>query len=490
MTSSARHLGAGARIINDPVHGHVALPQHCWDAVDTPQFQRLRDLRQLGASYYVFPGASHNRFEHSLGVSFLAAEMLQGLRARQPGLEVSDRDVQLVQLAGLCHDIGHGPFSHAFEDWVHGLPGSAGSAVASFKHESMSQRLVRNLVEEHALDYDDRDLRFINSLIEGDSAAFPGRPFLYDIVSNQRNSIDVDKFDYLARDGHNLGMKLSYDSSRLMAHSRIIDNQICFHSKEVFNVYEMFHARYSMFKQVYAHRVTKAIEYMIADAFSAANPAFRITYALDDVSRYARLTDSLLTQIEFSSLTDDPGVARAQAIIRSIRRRRLYKFACESMIPHARWVHFADRVRAADIVCCGSSNYGELREDDIIVQNLRMNYAMGDRNPVDRVQFYNSSDFGSSFSIPPQEVSELIPKVYMEKYVRVYVRNPDHAAAAQAAFDVYAMRNGLQLSRSHQKLVTPSPSPMPSLQQHQNPLYSDSHYAPGKRQRFLPPNSP
>lgn len=85
----------------------------------------------------------------------------------------------------------------------------------------------------------------------------------------RRNSVDVDKFDYLARDCYNLGLKSSYDSSRLMTHSRVIDGEICYQAKEAFNLYEMFHTRYNMHKQVCQHRVNKSIEFMVSDALAA-----------------------------------------------------------------------------------------------------------------------------------------------------------------------------------------------------------------------------
>ncbi len=129
-------------------------PSWPYQFIDTPQFQRLRYLKQLGTTSFVFPGAQHSRFEHSIGVSHLAHQMITRIRSQQPELNVTDTEVkvcvhcvcvcpcvsvplcclflwacgrtrltpdsaQLITLAGLCHDLGHGPFSHAFEAWMH-----------------------------------------------------------------------------------------------------------------------------------------------------------------------------------------------------------------------------------------------------------------------------------------------------------------------------------------------------------------------------------
>jgi len=109
----------------------------------------------------------------------------------------------------------------------------------------------------------------------------------FDIVANAHNSIDVDKFDYIARDCLNIGIKSSYDFKRLMKYSKVIDDHICFSSKEVYTVYELFHTRYSLFKQVYSHRVAKAIEYMIQDAFSLADPVLQISSRILEPETFA-----------------------------------------------------------------------------------------------------------------------------------------------------------------------------------------------------------
>ena len=103
------------KLIFDPIHKYMEFEKELLEIIDTYEFQRLRFIKQLGLCYYVFPGASHNRFEHSLGVSHLSYKMIKSLQIRQPELKITDRQCILIKVAGLVHDIGHVCFSHFFD---------------------------------------------------------------------------------------------------------------------------------------------------------------------------------------------------------------------------------------------------------------------------------------------------------------------------------------------------------------------------------------
>ena len=132
-------------VFNDSIHGAIEIDDVCLQVIDTAQFQRLRDLKQLGSTYYIYPGASHNRFEHSLGVCYLAGIMVEHFKSTQPELELTDNDVKCVKLAGLCHDLGHGPFSHLFDN----LFMKQARPKLDWSHEVASEAMLQYLVQEN-----------------------------------------------------------------------------------------------------------------------------------------------------------------------------------------------------------------------------------------------------------------------------------------------------------------------------------------------------
>ncbi|KAM3582569.1 hypothetical protein VKS41_005213 [Umbelopsis sp. WA50703] len=438
------------KIINDPIHGHIKLDQGTIDFIDTVQFQRLRDLKQLGSAYFVFPGGSHHRFEHSIGVGHLSHTLINKFRGEQPELEITDDEVQCVTLAGLCHDLGHGPFSHVFDSEF--MP----RARPGFKwsHEDASEMMLDYLIDDNHIDLEKHQINFIKDLIAGtprSKSQYDERAFLFDIVANKRNSVDVDKFDYIERDCYNLGIKSSYDTKRLMWFTRVVDNQICYHHKEAYNLFELFHTRYSLFKRIYTHRVGKAIELMITDALLAADEHFGISKAVDNGEEYLNLTDDILRSIERSK---EPELAPARHIMKRIRTRDLYKFVDEFLIPKD-LIEFLgkDKINAREIIGHQEDNV-HLSEDDVLVEFLKINYAMKDNNPVDSIKFYNRWD--RAFFIPKEQVSYMVPSQFQEIIVRIYTRDSNKVCAVQRAFRRLLKTFGAKVPKNSPSSITPN----------------------------------
>ncbi|RIA97929.1 HD phosphohydrolase domain-containing protein [Glomus cerebriforme] len=415
--------------INDPIHGLMEFDDWTIQFIDTPHFQRLRNIKQLGTTYYVFPGASHNRFEHCLGVAHLAHSLVKRFQDTQPNLKV-EKDLECVTLAALCHDLGHGPFSHAFDNEV--IPRTRPDI--KWKHEKGSEMMFDNLLETNDIDVDlgTDDVKFIKALIAGDWSVCPHRSrYLFDVVANKRNSIDVDKFDYLERDCYYLGMKSMFDFSRLMRFSRVVDDQITYYFKECYNIYELFQTRYSLHKKVYNHRVGKAIEYMLCDALVEADPVLKISKTVENPEEYLQLNDTILNQIEFSK---EPSLAKSREIIKRIRTRKLYKFVDEFLVPRELKYHLNEqKINAREIIAHQAEN-DRLREDDVIVERLKLNYAMNDENPVDHVKFYNQYKQDEVFNLSRSQVSYLVPEQYEEINIRIFARDPEKMKSIQECF--------------------------------------------------------
>eukprot|EP01135_Chromosphaera_perkinsii_P002769 Nk52_evm137s226 gene=Nk52_evmTU137s226 len=427
-------LNAGEfRYLQDNVHGHIPLHPLLVNFIDTPQFQRLRDIKQLSSAYYVYPGASHNRFEHSVGVGYLAGKWVGKLKERQPELEISNRDSNCVQIAGLCHDIGHGPFSHSFDAKF--LPRVLPKGV-TWRHEDGSEMMLDYLIEDNHIDMDKNHVDFIKSLIAGSSPMASEKRFLYDIVANYRNGIDVDKFDYLKRDCYNVGYPSSYDSSRLFDFSRVIGDEICFQDKEVLNIYKLFNTRYDLHKIVYSHKTSCAIENMVVDAMIEAEPYLKISDAIFAPEKFLNLTDNIVKQIEFS---EGPELENARGILRRIRRRDLYKYVDQVIVDKHMFQRVKEQINEDDIAEHKPLD-SKLKGSDLLINWINVNYGMKDKNPVDCVKFYTRYDSEESFNIDKSTVSYLLPQVFQEHILRVFCKNPELVYDAQKAFRKFSSK--------------------------------------------------
>lgn len=360
-------LDEGKKIYNDPIHTTIKMDMLCQQIIDTCEYQRLAHLKQLGTCSYVFRGATHSRFEHSLGVAHLAERVARSIKENQPELDINDLDVLCVKVAGLCHDLGHGPFSHVYDGvfiprmrqdkWRH-----EDGSVSMFRH-----LLVQNKIRLSEFGINDKDQVFIEEIIGGTKEEDrKGRAadkfFLYDIVNNTRSGLDVDKLDYFQRDmryanvtfaanyerfielgrvlkaqplnyvrptlgstvarlagggaaaGGGAGSLLGYSSSQMSddCHALPEDTEhwplmICYPEKLVTEAIDMFSVRFRMHKQVYTHKGVKQVEFMICDALMKADPYIRVRGAATDThpDGLYRISECIEDMTALSRLNDN-----------------------------------------------------------------------------------------------------------------------------------------------------------------------------------------
>lgn len=326
------------KVFNDAVHGAIELHPLSARMIDTVEYQRLRRLKQLGGAYAVFPAASHNRFEHCLGVAWMASRFIRALSGKQPALRITELEMLCLEIAGLVHDLGHGVMSHMFDSKF--IPAIHGSNCR-WAHEWASVDMLRALwknnkqvrIEGERWGFGEPELHFVSELILGgpgkdlpDGFNWIGRgadrQFLYEIVANKRSGIDVDKWDYFQRDSRQLGVPAQFDHARLMLLARVVRDAngittIAYPVKEAWSIYQMFAARFNLHKKAYQHRVARIVEYMSMEVLLAANdflflpgtplspllppPLVKMSDAIYDMTAYTALNDSIMDRIQFSA---------------------------------------------------------------------------------------------------------------------------------------------------------------------------------------------
>ena len=148
---------AKVKKIYDTIHGFIPISENIQKIIDTPEFQRLRDLKQLGATNYVFPSATHTRFEHSIAVSYLGKTMIENIKKNQPELNISQRDIDLIEIAGLIHDIGHGPFSHLWDNYI--------ISKEEKDHEERGCEIFKNMIKKYKLGISEEEFGTICEII-------------------------------------------------------------------------------------------------------------------------------------------------------------------------------------------------------------------------------------------------------------------------------------------------------------------------------------
>jgi len=236
------------KIINDPVYGFIAIPgDFIFDLMEHPWFQRLRNIRQLGLTSLVYPGATHTRFQHAIGALHLMEQALQTLRDKN--IKISQEEYEATMTAILLHDAGHGPFSHALED----------SIISGISHEEISLLLMNKLNEV----FNGKLSLAIDIFMDKYK-----RKFFHELIAGQ---VDMDRLDYLRRDSFFTGViEGSVGSDRIIRMLNVVNDRLVIDEKGIYSLEKFIVARRLMYWQVYMHKTVISAESLLVNILKRA----------------------------------------------------------------------------------------------------------------------------------------------------------------------------------------------------------------------------
>lgn len=294
----------------DPIHEYIRIFEHEVAIVDHPLFQRLRRIRQLSGAHLTYPSAQHTRFEHSLGTMHIAN---QAGRMLEDKSMMTEDEILLLRLAALLHDIGHGPFSHLFEEILQ---------YSHTSHEEFGRRLILESEIGDVLSAHGFDKKLIADIAFGTSKY----PYMNQIISGP---LSADMMDYLRRDSYFTGAQMGRtEHQRILQAFVVHKKELAIEFSALYSFESMMHARYQMFKAVYFHRTVRAAEVMLLEALRLSDQIFRFTTF--DLEKMTNLTDEpVLTAI---ATTDATELARARSLATDYQNRRLLKCVFEHII--------------------------------------------------------------------------------------------------------------------------------------------------------------
>ena len=315
------------KVLKDPVHSYIHINYEVvWNCLDSKEFQRLRRIRQLGGDFQVYPTAEHSRFSHSLGVYEIVRRMVTEIKSLS--MELSEYDKICVMLAGLLHDVGHGPFSHAFEH------------ITNHSHEDYTAKIILGETELNQVltEVSPRLPENIVSIIEHNHP----NDILNQIISGQ---LDADRMDYLLRDSYFSATSYGqFDLERILRTMRVrkIDENkkaLVVKYTGIHSVEDYIMARYQMYWQVYYHPVARSYEAVFIQLFNRLKDIFKDNkeYFSDmkvlipfleknvvSVEEYFKLDENSL--LYCCSLIQDKDDEIAADLARRLQNRRLFEY--------------------------------------------------------------------------------------------------------------------------------------------------------------------
>jgi HD superfamily phosphohydrolase len=306
--------------IRDPVHKYIHITDVERSIIDTPVFQRLRRIKQLAGAHLTYPGALHTRFIHSLGVMLTAGKIFSHLSNYYP--EQADKDnLQLVRLAGMLHDVGHGPFSHTFEEVLSEKKGVTHENVASML---IGKTELNDLISKVGFNIDE-----VSSLSIGKNAS--RSRWFNQIISSY---FDADILDYLPRDSFFTGVEYGLiDSERIIDSIVLWEDSLAIDEAALYALESLFIARYMMFKAVYFHRAVRAAVIMLSRAMLLVDDIIGLT-SFKIPEEYVSLDDYSVVQRIISIDKDCEETRLAKRLVSGYLNRTLLKSVFEIMIHH------------------------------------------------------------------------------------------------------------------------------------------------------------
>ncbi len=292
--------------VRDVIHGYIGLTEVERAVIDTLEFQRLRRIKQLAFTHYVYPNAVHTRFIHSLGTMHVAGKFAERM------FPEDEERVQKIRLAALLHDVGHGPYSHTFEAFTRKI---------GVTHEDIGRKIIESSSIADVLKDFGYDPKEIADIAFGRAGL--NSQFIY-------GSVDADKLDFVPRDAYFTGAEYSsVDIDRLIKKSRVVGDRIVFQVPAALSSLEAFViARYEMFRAVYFHKTVRAADIMFVKALEPYEN--ELLDKVKNVEEYVLMDDSYADMLIAKVAKEEDGFHGDLA--RRLLRRDLLKLAFEKML--------------------------------------------------------------------------------------------------------------------------------------------------------------
>jgi len=301
--------------IRDPVHGYIRITEEERAIIDSPFLQRLRRIHQLAGAYMVYPGGVHTRFEHVVGTMHVAGLIAESIADKA---NLDEEQIQELRLAALLHDVGHGPFSHLFEEVL--------TEKTGLGHEDISQRIVLESDIAEILEKYGVSPKRMSLLCVGKQKT---HAFMNEAIAG---GLSADIMDYLLRDSYFTGVEYGkVDIHRVIHSLDVMGDHLVLDQAALYAFEALLIARYEMFKAVYFHRTVRAAELMLAHSMALADEELGLTN-ISRIDAYLKLTDEVVVYRLTSLPRKNQRLRLARKLAEDYNDRRLVKCVFEKVM--------------------------------------------------------------------------------------------------------------------------------------------------------------